>query len=162
MSTELSLNAKAYYLSTGTRATWNATVTGGFHVGSAPSNLTEITLAKDVSYKHSVEKVDVSTRGDNGWKIFKAALADLELTITMPYDPANAGVLAFEKALRNRTVIALAILSGAKTAAGADGIWADFTVLRKEKNEQLADAQNVSFTVKPGDSSVPLEKVRVS
>jgi hypothetical protein len=162
MSTRISIDAKLYYLTTGTRATWNATVSGGVHVGATPSNLTEITRVKDVSYTPSKEKADVSRRGNGGWKSFRGTLKDIELTVTMPLDPTDTAYKALLGSYLSNTVIALAVLSGSKATAGEEGVWADFEVFSVEKSEQLAEGQMVTFTIGLGDSAVAPEWVRVA
>jgi hypothetical protein len=162
MSTRISIDAKAYYQTTGTRATWNASVVGGVHVGAAAPNLTEITRVKDISYTPSKEKADVSRRGNGGWKAYRGTLKDLELTISMPLDPTDTAYKALLGSYLSNTTIALAILSGVKTLAGEEGVWGDFEVFSVEKSEQLAEGQMVTFTVGLGDSAVAPEWVRVA
>lgn len=161
MALKNGVNGKLYYLSTGTRATWNVTVTDGAHVGAAPSNLAEVALARDINYSQEGEKADVTTRLSR-YKATKKTLIGISLDIPMVYDPANAALLALQKAFLTDASIALAVLDGDKATAGTMGVWADFEVVAMKKDEALADAQMVTFTVEPAYSAVAPEYVKVA
>lgn len=164
MGAKLGSNAKLYRLSTGTRATWNATIgADGFtHVGAAPGALDEVPNCQDVTIPLEDDKADVSTRGNNGFKAYLNGLTDAPITINMVYDPSDADMLAFLKAKMKKETIALAILDGDKATTSSMGLWADFSVFKFEKAEPLNGAQTVNVEVAPGYSSVGPEWVRVS
>lgn len=161
MSVPLGLDAKVYRLTTGTRATWGTADSENFHEGAAPGNLTEIGDVRSVSYSQSKTRADISKRGLN-YRRQKGALIDLEVTLEMIFDPANANHIHLADSFAGRTTIALAILSGDKATVGVEGIWADFEVMDMEKGEELEEGQIYNFTLVPGDSSVDPELVRVT
>jgi hypothetical protein len=162
MAFKLGVNAKLYFLSTGTRATWNATVTDGAHVGAAPSSLTEISTVKDLSIPIEAGEVNLTTRQNGGWEATEAGVFKASMEIPLIYDPANAGVAALMKAYLTRGHVALAVLDGDKATDGTQGLWADFSVLKMDKGEEIENAQMVTFTVKPGLSAVAPEWVKVA
>jgi hypothetical protein len=161
MALKIGVNGKVYFLSTGSRATWHATVTNGRHVGAAPSNLTEIKIVKDVEVDQSKEKADVSTRLSN-YKATKGTQIGVSVELPMIYDPADAGCAALEKAFFTDALIAVALLDGDKGTAGTQGFWADFEVTDMKKSEKLNDAQLVTYTIEPGYSAVPPENIKVA
>jgi hypothetical protein len=161
MATSRGFDGRLYRLTTGTRATWGTADTNGLHAGAAPANLTEITSAKDITVNEEDSELDATTRGGRGYKITVGGLRDVSVDIPILYDPADPHFLALEKARLNRTTVALAFLDGDKATAGVVGTWADFSVLKKVKGEELDGLQMVTFTVKPGPSAVPVETVVV-
>ncbi len=161
MSLKIGVNGKLYYLSSGSRATWNASIVAGCHVGAPPSNLAEVALAKDIKYAQDGEKADVTTRLSK-YKATKKTLIGISIDIPMEYDPTNAAFLALQTAFLTDVTIPLAVLDGDKGTAGNFGLWADFEVVKMEKDEALADSQKVTFTVEPGWSSVPPEYVKTA
>lgn len=162
MSLKVSTDAKLYYLNTGSRATWNASVTDGKHVGAAPSNLSEIANVTDIVWPLEFTEFDAKTRASAGFEAIVPTIGKTGFDITMMYDPTDAALLALEKACITKTNIALAVLDGAKATAGVMGLWADFSVVKMEKGEKLEEAQTITFSVKFGFSSVPPEVVKVA
>lgn len=163
MGAKLGAAAKLYRLSTGTRATWNATLDAdGFsHVGAAPAGLDEVPNCKDVTIPLEDDKADASTRGNNGFKAYLQGLTDAAITISMIYDPADPDLQAFLKAKMTKTPIPLAILDGDKATLGTQGLWADFAVFKFEKQEPLEGAQMVNVEIAPAYSAVGPEWVKV-
>lgn len=161
MGLVLGVNANLYYLTTGSRATWNATVTAGCHVGAAPSNLTEIAVIKDITIPIEKEEADVTTRVSQ-WKATKGTLFNVSVDIPLLYDVANAGVIALQTAFLTGASIAIALLDGDKATAGVYGLWADWEVTKFEKGEMLNDVQTVNVTIKPAYSAVAPEYVKVA
>lgn len=162
MAVKLSFNAKTYYLSSGSRATWNATVTNGRHVGATPSNLAEISNIGDLEWPLDYTKFDATTRAGGGFAATLLTIAKTGFDIKMLYDLSDAALVAIDTAAILRTTIALAILSGSKATAGEEGIWADFAVTKVNKGEKLEDAQIVTYSFEFGVSAVPPELVKVA
>jgi hypothetical protein len=164
MAAKLGAAAKLYRLTTGTRATWNATIdTDGYsHVGAAPGALDEIPNVKDVTIPLEDDKAETSTRGNNGFKSYLQGLTDASITIAMVYDPADLDFAALMKAKMTKTPIALAFLDGDKATVGVQGLWADFSVFKAEKGEPLGEAQTMTFEVAPTYSAVGPEWVKVA
>lgn len=161
MSALLGLNAKAYRLTTGTRATWGAADANGINGGAAPANLDPMDQVKDVTINIESGDADVSTRGNNGWKANLQTLNDASVEISMVYDPADADYIALLGAFLKKTSIALALLDADKATSGTQGLWADFMVTSIKKGEPLEEAQMVDITVKPALSSVAPQWVKV-
>lgn len=158
----LGAKAKAYFLSTGTRATWGTADATGVHVGAAPSNLTEMASVQDVSIDGARGSVEATTRGD-GWETVLATLPALPVSFSIRYSETDATFLALLKAWINGTVFAAAFLDQASTVVGAIGFWADWEVLDLKKGEKLKEAQMYNVTLAPSaQSAVPPEVVKVS
>lgn len=161
MATKLGIDARAYYLPTGERATWGAAGADGIHSGSAPSGLTEMTNVKDVTLTLNKGEADVTTRGANGWRLMRGTLKEGEIQFESIWDPSDAVFAKLFGAWLNNTTIAMAFLDGDKATAGTQGLWADFDVTGFEKKEPLEEAQTASITVKPTKSEVAPEWVKV-
>jgi hypothetical protein len=161
MSTRTSINAKAY-IGSAPRVSWGTDDGAGVHEGVIPGDLTEMTRVKDITVNASKEKADVSKRGGGGWKQNRGTLKDLEVTISMPYDPTDTDYQSFMGSYLGNSTIPVAILSGDGTLANEEGVWADFEVMGVEKGEQLAEGQLITFTLAIGDSDVAPEWVRTT
>lgn len=159
----IGMDCKTYYLSTGTRATWGTADVDGVHEGVAPANLTEITIVRDVT--KSLEKGSVEGGQNRGstWQLVRGTYKTLQLEVTMSYDTDNAGYLALLNAYLDNSVIALALLDGAKTVTDVMGLWADFEVLSFSTPEELEGEMVVTVQLRPtGNTSVLPEMVRVT
>lgn len=161
MAFKAGFTARAYVLTTGTRATWG-TATNGFATGAAPASLTELTVVKDLTIPIDATGANVTTRGSGGWEITLPTLFKLAIDLEVMWDAADAGVAALMKAFLTRTVIPVALLDGDKAGSGVVGVWADYVVTKWEKGEQLAEGQTAKFTIAPGPSAVPPEVVKVT
>lgn len=155
MAIVLGLNAKIYYLSTGTRATWSSP-------GPAPANLTELSDVKDVTINLETGEADVTTRGGDGWRQTAATLKDGSIEFEMVWDTGDAGFTAIKDAFFANSDIAMVALDGAKDAVGSQGLWADFQITNFTRAEPLEEALMVSVTAKPARSAVAPEWVVVS
>jgi hypothetical protein len=153
-----SFQAKCYFLTTGTRATWGAADASGRHSGTAPS-LTEIPNVGDIDVPLEKVKTEITKRVHGGSKAYKGTLKDVSIDIPMNYASADTGKLALQKAFLAGTTIALAFLEGDKATTGNEGFWADMEVVGMKKGEAIAGVQTIVFTVCPGDTLVPMEWV---
>lgn len=161
MSASLGLNAKAYYATS--RATWGTLDADGYsHSAAAPGGLTELTNIRDLSLNMTNAEADVTTRGSGGFELTLATLTSAEINFDMVYDTADTGFVKMQNAFFNKTNLPLAFLSGNKTSTNSAGLWIDAMVTKFEKSENLADAQMVSVSVKPGYSTVAPEWVKVA
>ncbi len=158
----LGLDAVAYYLASGTRSTWGAADSDGIHEGAAPAELTEMGNVTDVTLGLSKGEADATTRSADGWRLTRGTLKEGEVNFDMVWDPTDTAFNAIFKAWLNNTPIAMAFLDQAKSVDGATGLWADFDVIKFEKQEPLENVQKVSCSIKPTRSSVAPEWVRVS
>lgn len=156
--------AKAYFLSTGTRATWGAvSATTGLHTGSAPASLTEMTSIADVTVNEPDGSVDATTRANAPSKGYAYGLDDIAPSIKLMYSNTDPGYAAILKARATRTSIAIALLDGDKSVAGTCGYWGDWIVGDITKNEDLDTPQAVTVALKPAATSTvtPVERVAV-
>ena len=110
-----------------------------------PSGSTATTLIgnlRDVTQNLKKGKVDVSTRGGNGWRQFLATLKEGETTIEILHnrdDPFRNFILS---AWELDTIIALAFFDDAGV-----GIDADFMVFDVTRSEPIEDAVRYNITV---------------
>lgn len=163
MSVLLGFNAKLYYLTTGTRASWGGSVTNGRYVSTGSSNLSVISNVQDLEVPTDFEKFDSTTRASGGIKTVLSTLCNVEFDIPMLNNPADTALIALETAHVTRGDIALAVLDGDKGTSGTKGIWGDFKVTKDSGAQKLGDAQVRVFSVAPsGSSTVALEFVKVT
>jgi hypothetical protein len=145
----LGLNAKMYRQTTGTRAAWPAT-------GAAP-NLELMENVRDVTINLETGETDVTTRGGSGWRQTAQTLKDGTVEFEMIHDPGDADFTAIKNAWLNGTNIALAVLDGASSTGGVQGLWADFQITNFSQSQPLEEAMTYSVTAKPARSSVAPE-----
>jgi hypothetical protein len=125
----ISLDAKLYY---------SATALDGSSNDAAAVTWVEITNVKDVSYSFSHETADGTTRGNGGLRKNIPTLKDLEVTFVLDADVSKAWWSAIRTAFANRSPIALAVMDGDETSAGADGPAANFIISDFSRDEPLA------------------------
>lgn len=162
MAGKLGFKAVAYFLSTGTRATWGTHDSDDVAEGVAPTGLTEMGNIKDLTINLSKGESDATTRKNKGWEATLPTLKSGQLQFQMQWDPADASFAAVFKAWSTDSTIAIAALDGDKATVGTEGLWADFAVIGFEKSEPLKEAQSVSVTLKPAYADVAPEWVRVA
>ena len=156
------IDCKMYRLTSGTRASWGTLdAASECNTGSAPASLSEVDNVKDVSLKIDPVESDVTTRRNRKWKATAIVMLDAGIEFEMPLDHDDANYQAFRTAALKRTTIAMAILDGDKATAGSEGLWADWSIVFN-RDEALEETGMVSFTLKPGYSSVAPEWVQVS
>lgn len=166
MGAKLGLDAKVYYLSNGTagvvgtRTSWGNT-TNGITGAAAPNNLLEITSARNVTPTISKGQADVSTRGNNGWKATLGTLKDATVEVECVYDLADPAQQLLISSFMTNANVPIAALDGDKATVGVMGLWADMQVVDLNKGEPLEEGQTVSYTLKPGLSSVAPQWVKV-
>jgi len=159
MSGKVGLDCKLYYLSTGDRASWDGS-TDTIVSGSAPANLTEIDITRDVTLGLEKTEVDGSAR-DSTFEQVLTALKKAPVEIQIRWESGSA-FNAFRDAFFNDTQIALAVLDGASDTVGSCGLWADFEVLSFKRTETLEGLVVADITCKPGVSDVKPQWVTVS
>lgn len=132
----LGRNCKAYYLSSGTRASWGSqnSTTGRYEAASAPANLSEITSVKEITLPgerdasaQSDRGADVNTEDTGGWSG--------RLAIKLNHRKTDAARVALNAAFILNTPIALAVLNGASDVVGSTGLWADWKVTKFVENQ---------------------------
>src|SRR5689334_2309523 len=135
MSFAVGVTCKAYYLSSGTRATWGA-ATNGIHMGAAPGALTEMTVVRNVTLNTTTSEGDGSSRASLT-KLTLLALEEADIDLDMLW---NTGDPVFQKLLQtkaSRGTIAIALLDQDKATSGAIGYWADFVITEFTREEPI-------------------------
>lgn len=156
-----SFNCKVYGGGS-SRATWGTLdATTGITSGAAPT-LTEFPNVMDIEIPMEDGEVDVTTRGNKGFKATMQGLRDVAIDVPVVKDASDAGYIALKKAHLTRTTVPLAFLDGDKATAGTEGFWADFSVTKMKHGQKLDGVETCTFTCKPGYSAVPPEWVKVS
>lgn len=105
---------------------------------------TEVTEITDVDVSLTRDEIEVSDRGNVGWKTFIAGLAEMTVDFTMINDRPNANIDAIEAAFFAATNV------NDVTIRDKDGFGfnADFAVLEFSRGEPLQDAVTLSVTFK--------------
>jgi len=156
MPARLGLNARLYLLpydkrgEAGVLLDWPAG-------GGVPPELILYPSCMDITLNLSKAEADVTTRASNGWRQSVGTLKDGEVSFDVLYNPANP--IAYTDPFQNLLAawlydypICLAVMDQAYDTVGAQGFYADFTVITFEKQEALEDAQKVSVSCKPTPS----------
>jgi hypothetical protein len=157
----LGFNGKVYYLTTPPRASWG-TVTNGIAVAAAPTGLVEMTCVRDVNLGDAMGEADGTTRASQGYKLTLPALQELDIDLSIPWQPADAGFQILRAGYYARTTVALAILDGPSTQSGVSGVWADFSILTFPREEPEDKEMLCKVKIKPGWSAVPPQAVAVT
>ena len=137
MSHVLGMNAKLY----------RNTATYGTPTWDLVGNVRDLTLAltKDV--------VDVTTRGNNGWKAEVGTLKDGSVDFSMVWDTEDTDFTAMQTAFLAGTLIDFAVMDGDITTPGSQGLRAEFDIMTFSRNENLTEALMVDVSMKPGYSA---------
>ncbi|MCR4415290.1 MAG: phage tail protein, partial [Thermoguttaceae bacterium] len=122
----------------------------------------EMDNVKDVTLNLEAGEADVTTRGNGGWRATVAALKDGSIEFEIVWDTADQNVTAIQQAYMNRTAVEMAVMDGAITAQGSQGLRASFAITKFTRNEPLEEAISVSVTAKPTYSDHPPEWMTVS
>lgn len=154
MAVHRGLDAKLYYLTTGTRAAWPST--------GDPDDISEIDRVKDVTLTTTDVEADTTTRASGGFKETEPVLTDASISFDIPWDPSNTAFAALLAAYQGRTALGIACLDQASTVTGARGLWADMKITQFDRGEPLEDIQMATVTMKPAHSAVAPEWVTVA
>ena len=112
----------------------------------------EVTNIQDVSLAMEAGEFAGNTRGSK-WKKFARTLLEAGVELNMLHKPGYAGQVAIRNAFLDGTLIDLAIMDGAITTSGNEGLRAEMAVLSYNREEPLEEGLTVSSTVKPGISA---------
>ena len=133
----LGMNAKIYQ---GTAAEDASTL--------SPASMTEMGNVKDVTLSLEAGEADITTRANSGWRATAPTLRECSCEFEMVWKPGDSGFEAIKEAFLNATPIALAVLTGAHDAAGAEGPIGNWSITNFSRNEALEEAVTVSITAK--------------
>lgn len=109
----------------------------------------EVTRAINVSFSLSKGEADQSSRVST-WKMQKGTLKDLEITFTYRKKQGTDTVFdALIAAAIGETVYEYAVLDGAHSVSGVQGIRAFCEIMSAGNTQDLESAEEVEFTLKP-------------
>jgi len=146
MSVKLGLNAKAYRsLGTDLSGPW-----------------IEMENIKDATLEDSMDETEVTRRKSGGIKEYEPTLRGIAFDFDAPNVAGDAEIEAVRQAYVSRSAIPLQILDGAITEAGSNGIKFMAKVFKRNRNESLADAQMLEFSLKPSCSDFRAEEVTIA
>ena len=134
MAIKLGMQAKLYYKVGG--------VAGG-------GSWTELANTRDVTLNLEAGEADVTTRANNGWRATVATLKDGSIEFEMVWDTTDANFTALQQAFFNNTPLEFAVMDGAITTSGSQGLRATMSITNFSRNEALEEAIMVSVTAKP-------------
>lgn len=116
---------------------------------------TVIPTVKDATLDLGGSDVDVSTRGNGGWKADALALLEAGLEFEVIWDTADTNLAALITAFFDRSVLDFLILDGAATVVGSQGLRAQCQIMKFPRDEKLDDAVRVKISIKPSYSAYP-------
>lgn len=132
MSSIISLDGK-WYRNTGTYGspTWN-----------------EIPNVRDVTVPLEKVKADVSSRASK-YRMSRGTMRDLNITLSMIWDPADADMDALLQAWLNDSSLDMVFLDGSSATTGSQGPRAHWEVFKFERAEQLEEGMMVNVEIAP-------------
>ena len=145
MAIKLGMDAKLYHVS------------GGGPIVSDMPAWDEIGDVRDVTLTVEAGEADVTTRGNNVWRARIGTLKDAEVTFEMIWDTANTAFAALLTAFLNKTALGVAVMDGPIGTTGSQGLWANMSVIKFNREEKLEDAIKASVTLKPTFSAIAPE-----
>jgi len=116
--------------------------------GGALAMLTEMGNVKDVTLNLEAGEADVTTRSNQGWRATAPTLRECTAEFEMLWKPGDTGFDAVKQAFLTAGTLRLAVLTGAKDAAGSEGPMGDFSITNFSRSEPLEEGVTVSVTAK--------------
>lgn len=116
--------------------------------GGALATLTEMGNVKDVTLNLEAGEADVTTRSNQGWRATAPTLRECTAEFEMLWKPGDAGFDAVKQAFLTAGTLRLAVLTGARDAAGSEGPMGDFSITNFSRSEPLEEGVTVSVTAK--------------
>lgn len=111
-------------------------------------DLTEMTNVRDVTLSLEAGEADVTTRANAGWRSTAPTLRECTVEFEMLWKTGDTGFEAIKTAFLANSLVRLAVLTGAKDAAGSEGPLGDFSILNFSRSEPLEEGVTVSVTAK--------------
>ncbi len=112
------------------------------------TTLTEMSNVKDVTLSMEAGEADVTTRANSGWRATAPTLRECTCEFEMIWKPGDVCFEAIKTAFLNAQEVALAVLTDAKDASGAEGPRGNWSITNFSRNEALEEAITVSVTAK--------------
>ena len=109
----------------------------------------EVGNVTDLTFNLDLERADVTTRSNNGWRAQVGTLNDGSIEFDMFDDDADTELAAIETAFINRTPTEFAVLNGDVATSGTKGWRLTCAVLSFTRNEPLTEAVSFSVTLAP-------------
>jgi len=116
--------------------------------GGALATLTEMGNVKDVTLNLEAGEADVTTRSNQGWRATAPTLRECTAEFEMLWKPGDTGFDAVKQAFLTAGTLRLAVLTGARDAAGSEGPMGDFSITNFSRSEPLEEGVTVSVTAK--------------
>ncbi|MCE5280339.1 MAG: hypothetical protein ABFD92_07855 [Planctomycetaceae bacterium] len=117
----------------------------------------EVPNVKDLNLTLEKPEIDMSTRGNGGFKATGVGLKDATVEFEMLWDTADTDFTAFQTAWNAGTPIELAVMDGDITVPGHHGLWATMNVLKFSRKEPLEGPVAVDVSLKPAPAAVTPE-----
>src|SRR5574340_1077795 len=117
----------------------------------------ELDKVRDLTLNLEAGEADATTRGNNGWRATLASLKYGSIEFDRVWDTADEGFTAILQAFLGNTAAAFAVMDGAITTVGSQGLRASFAITKFSRNEPLEEAITASVTMKPTYSDNPPE-----
>ena len=109
----------------------------------------EVQNAKDVTLNLETGEADVSTRANNGWRATLPTLKEASVEFEMVWDTDDAGFAAIQTAFFSNAPLEFAVMDGAITQTGSQGLRATMGVTKFTREEPLEEAIKAAVTLKP-------------
>jgi predicted secreted protein len=109
----------------------------------------EMANVKDLTLSLEKGEADVTTRAAAGWRAIVATLKEGSIEFEMVWDTADAGFTAIQQAWFGNSPLEFAVMDGAITTVGSQGLRATFSIIKFSRSEPLEEALSVSVSAKP-------------
>lgn len=97
----------------------------------------------------NADEADATTRANGGWGASEPAILRAGVEFSSVWDHADVGQQIFVTAFTGRTSLDLAVIDGASSGGGSQGLRALYKVFKMERGEPIAGLAAVDFGVKP-------------
>ncbi len=108
---------------------------------------------RDLTLDLERDEIDASGRDSGDWEEVVSSLKKGAVSFTVKWKKADAGFIAIRDAWINGTALAFLIMDDLKTVPDAQGLDADFTVLKFQIKQELRDIVIVDVSIKPTPST---------
>jgi len=112
-------------------------------------NWVEMSNVRDVNLGLEKNRIDMTTRANNGWRANKGGLKDLSIETEIVWDPEDTHFDALLDSFLNGTALDLLVLDGPVTTSGSKGFRFQGEVFSFSRNEPRDDAMTASVTIAP-------------
>ena len=103
----------------------------------------------DVKLNLDMDEAEASTRAMAGWAAAEPALLKASVEFSSVWDHSDAGIIILVAAFTGRTQLDLAVMDGASSGAGSQGLRAVCKIFKMDRGEPLNGLTMVEWEVKP-------------